>query len=322
MAAERKGFVGTVFGKDYREVTTSGHALLLERAFVVPPGAGAARWKARLRRPLKWLARGLYLGPLFIVVALVASVFSPTASDLTTVAFVCVLVTFFALLSPYLALSAVEFRVGETGRARLRVPFSRSGSPTLARPPARDLSADSRRSPPSEGRVRIRGRVVELEPRPAGLGPILVDGWFRNSEPPSRVTEAVDFAIVDDEGQVAVVECLAAPTLIAPPSTHPSAEMLNAMSEATRRAFAEHGPVSGIESGDWVTLRAGDEVEVVGAVERALPNVRGFELSGRTCSVPGGSTVGPYRGAAARTGLLLRCNGNDAATVQKLRAAR
>jgi hypothetical protein len=321
MTVERKTFVGSVDGRNFHEVGPNGQAVVRNRAFVIPPAARIARLKAHLRRPLKWLVRGLYCGPLFVVAALVAATLSPATSDRITVAFVCLLVTFFTLLCPYLVLSAVAFRVGDTGRARLRPPFSRSGSPLPQRDPARSLASDPAPAPPHRERIRLRGTVVELEPRPAEPGPVVVDGWLPDADPPSRVTEAVDFAVVGADGRVAVIECQTAPTLIATPTTRATADMLDTLREPSRQAFAAHGPVSGAESSDWVTLRAGDEVEVTGAVDRALPNVRSFELSGRTFAVPGGSALGPYRGAPSRHGVLLCCDGDDAPTLRKLSAA-
>ncbi len=312
---ERKGFVGSIDGKTYLEVGPSGLAPAVERSFVVLPGDAHARWKGYLRRPLKWAVRGLYSGPAFFVAACAASLISPVARDTVVVGFVCLLVVFFTLLSPYLVLSAWAFRLRESGRARLRPPFTPAGR-----------AAEHVRHPapsPASGRtlgerVSLLGTVVELEPRSTPSGPVVVDGWFEHADPPGRLTEASDFAVVTEGDRVGVIECLAAPTLIATPRTQPTTSMLETLGAATRDAFARHGPVTGAEAGEWVTLHAGDRVEVTGHVVRGLPNLRSFELSGRARSVPGGSQSGPYRGASRRDGVLLRCDHQAPVTIRRV----
>jgi hypothetical protein len=268
---------------------------------------------------LKNAARLVYLAPLLLVVKLVLLFFvdEPT-SDLVVVGFVVLVVTFFAFLNVYIFLSVLWWLFGRKASFELKPPFDEDGRgdlPLLAEAAASGGPADLERAPLPVGELaRARGTIVRLGPNREGDSDVLHDVWSEG-EPGFRLTEAVDFAVVGRGKIPAVVRVAAAPRVVAKPVKTLLGDYTSLIAAATTRLFEAagikpHEPAAAAPACAWVTLREGDEVEVIGRVAAHIENVDGFELEGTYASVPlpaderdGGST--PFRDRPGGPGIIL-----------------
>lgn len=308
MGRKRNGFVAAVQGAQLRETALVGEAperRVVERPYVVAPGAGVAVARRVLRRVLKLLVRVLYLSPVLVVVHVAVGAGSPVAAAGVTVAFIGLSAALFALLGPYLVLAAVEFRRRRVGTAKLRLPFTDDGRDALGlmrASRAREAPADGGGFPPTGTLLRARGELVALGPAGPAGEPLLVDLWLAEAETPGRVTEVADFAVVAPGKLPVVVRCATAPTVIAPPEERAHSMVVAELDPEVRGVFEVDGPIS-LRGEDFrapcLRLYPGDEVEVVGAVADVVMNAESLELR------RGAAAAGPYREGSARPAVIV-----------------
>jgi hypothetical protein len=268
---------------------------------------------------LKNAARLVYLAPLLLVVKLVLLFVDEPTSDLVVVAFVLLVVTFFVLLNAYIFLSVLWWLFGrDKASFELKRPFDDDGRgdlPLLGEGAGSNGPTDVESAPLPVGElVRARGTIVRLGPNREGDGGVLHDVWAEG-EPGFRLTEAVDFAVVGRGKIPAVLRVAAAPRVVAKPAKALLGDVTAQISAATARLLEEGGikardPLAATSACAWITLREGDEVEVIGRVTGHIENVDGFELEGTYASVPlpaderdAGST--PFRDRPGGPGVIL-----------------
>jgi hypothetical protein len=314
-----------------RAYTESGvsQSKRLSQPFLQDPGRRSRQVKRGLGRGLKWTARGLYLTPLLLIVKLGFWLADSATADILTVAFVGLVVAFFALLNLYVLAAFTAWQIGKHGQMVLRLPFSKSGSDVLElfNVETSDVPALAQAPPAIGSRLRVRGTVVELAPRVAKDEPVVRDLWLPRAQVPTRITEVVAFAVQSVGTQPVIVSADGAPTLLLPPERDHLGGGLTAFSEPVRKAFnrqlktfktAKDAKTFGL------ALREGDEVELVGEVVARVDNVVSFDLAGEARSVPAaGGTAGgsPYRHGSPASGVIVANCPEQAVVIRRLRPA-
>lgn len=263
---------------------------------VVPQKGALERARDAIGWVLKNSARLVYISPALVLVKIAIGAFDEGSSNLVIVAFVSIVVLFFLVLNVYIVISVVWWL-----RRRGAVSFALVGP---ARPDERGAPAllpffDKQRAAgfleleneplPVGEAVRARGKVTLLGParEREGDGTVIRDLWAKGGE--WRLTEAIDFAVVRPGKVPAVVRLTEAPTLITSPVDARLDAFLSEAGVGTARLFerAELDPGAlGAAACAALTLREGDEIELVGAVIERIDNVDGFELVGTYASVP------------------------------------
>lgn len=128
---------------------------------------------------------------------------------------------------------------------------------------------------PEAGVRQIEGAVTPL----GGPGrAVLEELWVERDEPPWRVVELEDFAVVSDDGVSVVVSCGLAPLTIAPPTSRAVSTHVESLGERALRLVPDRGD-GGLE-GSALELRTGDRVRVLGTVRPIRQSQRAFELQG------------------------------------------
>lgn len=264
---------------------------------------------------LKNAARLVYLAPALVVVKLILYFIDSPTSDLVVVAFVGIVVVFFALLNLYIFMSALWWLFGRAPVPfALELPFDKSGRPARGARAGLPAGApvDVGLGPEPVGQmVRARGSIVRLGPNREGDGTVLYDLWAEGS-PGLRVTEALDFAVVAPGRVPVVLRLSAAPIVVARPEPIRLDAYASMASEGAARLMQQvHGDVRAapVECA-LLTLREGDEVEVIGPVAAPIDNVDGFDLAGTFASVPLPATPGdggasPFRDKPGGQGVIL-----------------
>jgi hypothetical protein len=268
---------------------SAGAAQLRHGLFHAPWSHVPALFVERVKRwvgsALRWSARAALLSPLLIALR-----FGPReVGDAGIVIVVLLAVTFFSLLNLFVLLSLLSYRARK--RASLapvfRLPFSREGHDVLGLTRGGD-EAGKDVGPGS--RVRVTG-VLRGVPRGARGATLVEEFWWPTE---ARLTEALEFIL--DRGDLApvVLELEAAPVVIAP-------SQLKALSEVLiDPATVELLPIPKLPEGpcEYVRLCDGDEVVLVGTVERVGPLGERFAAAA--------SPTGPYRGGPQHTGIVIR----------------
>ena len=277
-----------------------------------------------LGRMLKWLARSLYLSPLFIVAKVGIDRIDRTQGDLVTVAFVCMVVAFFSALNLYVLWSILYWVVRHRSDGQVKPPFTEDGGDTWGSfsgqtPPA-TVPPRNGRMPRIHTMVRIRGTIVPLD-RPSAATPsgdrrrgLLVDHWAARERLAFRVVEARDFAVVADGLVPVVVRFDGAPIVVARPSARATSQHLAAIDAETRKILdAQRDDLANLEESDgWcVTLREGDLIEVWGQVQQILARSDRFELAGsqRSLTLVSPDAGSPYRSHGTVPALVLGARG-------------
>jgi hypothetical protein len=269
----------------------------------------------RVRGGVAWLlknaARLVYVSPALLIVKVILKLFDDAMSDLTIVIFVLIVVLFFAVLNLYLFVSILWWLVGRAPQPfSLKPPFDADGREELPLLDLGDLT-DVGDAPLPAGRlVRARGAIVRLGPNSAGDGTVVHDLWDEGLG--LRLTECIDFAVVG-QGRIPVVLRLSsAPIVIAKPEPiHLDAYLSQATPETARLVRQEHGEAANKPAPcALLTLREGDEVEVIGGVTGNIDNVDNFELEGTYASVPlhaeqGDGGASPFRDKPGGPGLMI-----------------
>jgi hypothetical protein len=257
---------------------------------------------------LKNAARLIYLAPALVVVKLVLYFIDSPTSDLVIVAFVGLVILFFALLNLYIFISILWWLFGRVPTPyKLEVPFDDEGRAAL--PPAGG-AADIRSGTESIGQlVRARGVIVRLGPSREGDATVLRDLW---TEGEMRLTEAIDFAVVG-RGQLPIVVRLgSAPLVVAKPFSIQMNAFASTAGAGTMGLVEQSSmdPWTALAEGLLVSLQEGNEVEVTGVVAGHIDNVDGFDLGGTFASVPlpqeqGDSAGSPFRDKPGGPGIIL-----------------
>jgi hypothetical protein len=248
------------------------------------PGVAVERAKRWIRWALRWSARAALLSPILIVLRL-----GPReVGDAGIVIVVALAVVFFSLLSLFVFLSLLAYRARKRihQAPAFRLPFSPDGRDVLR-------LADGGAAPGAVVRpgslLRVSGTLLAGTKTTRG-GAVVEDFWWPDH---LRLTQAVDLLLDRGDQPPVVLELDAAPVIIAPPQTKSSSDM------SLDSAALEMLPGSRVPDGpcDYVSISDGDEVVLVGTVERVGP------LDERFASVasPRG---GPYRGGP--TGITIK----------------
>jgi hypothetical protein len=264
-----------------------------------------------VRAGVGWLLRGagllIYLAPALILIKLFLYLFiDEEISDYVIVVFVGLVVAFFAALNLYIFASIVWWVFGRSPRPfRLKRPFDDDGRAAL--PPAGGITDVGPEPAPIGQLVRARGAIVRLGPNREGDGTVLRDLWFSGNMD-LRLTEAIDFAVVA-RGQIPVVVRLGgAPMVVAKPASASLSEFASGAAAGTMNLLDEPRSAAAIE-GSLLSLREGDEVEVIGVVASHIDNIDGFDLGGTVASVPlrseHGDAASPFRDRPGGAGLIL-----------------
>jgi hypothetical protein len=261
-----------------------GEGAPVERAIDLPAthvrrvAKGAARVYELSRVLLRVAARALYVFPALLVVKAALWLAGVWWGDLITVAFVLMVVAFFAIF----ALTVLLY--GIVGPRALRDPTERL---LFAAPPADTFARAAELAS-----TRVVGRLdAGLDPG----APVIVEQWSRG-ERLVRYVEGCSFAIVPDEGAPCVVELSAAPLLVGP------YEVGKAEPPETAGRLQALG-VDGAAPSARCVVRQGDRVELVG--HDAQPTAR-IEDARLHALVESAAPTGPYRESEA-SALLVRC---------------
>ncbi len=250
-----------------------------------------------LRSPLKWTVRAIFLSPLLILLRAALARTNPWASDVVTVAFVVLVVAFFSMICIYVFLLIAGFILSNR-RPMVEPPEAKAerGGISLG-----GLKLPAAAIPLADQRITVRGRVASLgDILPPGKNLILRDLWLTEASPPQRHIEAVDFAVVAEGQQPAVVRLESAPILAAKPEGHLPSELLAHWKGG--EALQDVQQQSPNVETRLLTLRAGQEVELTGVPAGEIVDLASFELGGRikTLIPDDQRPSAPYRSDAAR----------------------
>jgi len=312
------------------ELGSRGDAALREQrledtavCFVAEP-IGVLRAFEGVKRVLRVLVRALYLFPALLVVKLALWVAAlqgqrqlGTLGDYLTVAFVLLVVVFFATLS---LLVLLHVWVGpRSARGRHRVPRfelptaeARGRSRALAVAPEPRILKDPGGEPLDLERfvlgakIRVRGELLAIDGSASG-GPLLRESWLAEEGRAARLVRARSFAVVATGQPTVGVQIDAAPWLL----LEGAGEV-----EAGAVAVAEHDALDAFVRPSGSSLRellaaptrelsAGQQVEVIGVVAERLPSVEGAVVAGQPLRLGAGFGKAPYRGGGGGPALLL-----------------
>jgi len=322
--ADSKLFVQWLSGPRWREtgwheVTwVSGKVGRLPKArvpYVRPPGFRAQRVLGGLGVTLKQSARLIYVSPLLIIAKIALQSVNRVTSDLVTVAFVLLVVAFFALLNAYLLLAALVFFARRGGHRAVR-PATLGARELLRKLPwpqaeaARDWSVIPAREGEGPGTVMsVVGTVASITDM-AGNPTLVREQWIAGRGKALRLVEVCDFAVVPTDGPPVVLHCRAAPVLVlAGGRKRRAADVLADLPDAVVALVEnERGLPEGHGQGIEATLSEGDQVTLIGVLSTVIPDVEQFEVDGRMRSLTEGAPSAlPYRSRAGRRGLLFEC---------------
>lgn len=259
-------------------------------------GQWIRRFTSALRLPLKWGVRAIFFSPLLILLRAALAVTAPWASEVVTVAFVALVVGFFSLLIIYVFLLASAY-IMSTRRPSVEPPYSAEcaerGGISLG-----GLKLPASALPMADARITLRGRVSSLgDLLPTGDDLLVRDLWMPGATPPARLTRAVDFAVLSEGQQPAIVRLESAPLLVT------ALEDASTDRELCREAGdGVHDPEARL-----LSLRVGQEVEITGIPSGEIINVSSFELGGKVRALmpEEGRPAAPYRSDAARPATLI-----------------
>jgi hypothetical protein len=270
-------------------------------------GAVLSAYK-RLVRLLVWL---LYLFPVLLVPKIVLLFFPQRIGtlligDVITVAWVGLLVVFFAVLAALLALVALA---GPRSRRSKGWAVSPPGDVPLARAlaalsPARMRTPDARRlhaivdellkgGEAAPTPLQLRGRVERFGSAP---GDLLSDRWFEYPSGIVRELAGLPFLLVD-EGQPPIVIVPGAATTLLAPYRH----------DTGARPVVPPVDDSPPRASYCFTLVEGQRVELCAWEGRAEPDLRELRLEGVACRVDD-VEKGPYRGRGLQPALIVTCS--------------
>ncbi len=263
---------------------------------------------------------------MLLVLKLGFTVAQSRAADYLMVAFVCLVVVFFGLLNLYVLAAVIAWWLERHGRPRLHLPFTRSGADALAllEMETSEVPGEAE-APAAKGNLlRLTGTVVELTPRVTRDEPVVRDLWMPHTNRPTRITELSAFAVRSPGKQPVVVSSAGVPTLIEAPDRGRLDQGLMAFTEQTRMVF-DRWVRSGQTSDDAetlaLTLREGDEVELIGEVVKTIDHVEHFDLDGHERSIPSvGATAGasPYRRGSRIGGVIVANKRGQTVVIRRL----
>lgn len=239
------------------------------------PGEGVDRVKRRIGWALRWSARAALLSPLLIVLRL-----GPReVGDAGIVIVVSLAVLFFSLLSLFVLVSFLAYRAKKRFHQApaFRLPFSSDGRDALR---LAEGGVEARATVKPGSRIRVSGTLLGVTKATRG-GVVVEDFWWPDQ---ARLTRVTDLLLDRGDQTPVVLELDAAPVIIAPPRTKPSSEIR--LESATRDLLPQRSVPEG--PCDHVSLSDGDEIVLVGTVDRVGPLSERYALA-----FPSG---GPYRG--------------------------
>jgi hypothetical protein len=184
-------------------------------------------------------------------------------------------VTFFALLSLYFIASFAWWHRRDHSGLRFAEPK-----------PLGDAAIITVASEAIAGTLaRNRGKVLAF-----GDAKVVVRAVSGHDGAPWRLVEATDFAVLPKDGMPIVVHVRAAPVVLGATSRMGSSVIA--------RNFAAQSVALGhhvADDGDYIEIADGDEIEIVGVVDRVIPDPDHFTIDGVTRSLPRPDEGDPYR---------------------------
>ena len=291
---------------------------------VKPPAAyyplhasGLLRFFLNLKDLLRLFVRAIYLFPILLVAKLVLWIMDLWYGDLITVAFVGLLVIFFALFAVWVLLYAF---VGP--------PSKRKGDPRFALPEPDQLREVARRwgsegLPVTTGTeelqrlagggategddvLRIRGKIHGGYPLDEARS-VAVDVWEAGEDQKAtRVFAGRTFAVTGEGQPPVLVRLQGAPWIVAT-WRDDDPRSSETVAEVTGWPSLRDEPQPPIRSGLSAALGHGDEVELIVRGWEAIPSVDEAIVAGVPFHLrdPGGEAGSPYRGSDVTRGLLV-----------------
>ena len=235
---------------------------------------------------LRWSARSIYLSPLLILLRIGPR----TVGDAGVVIVVTLAIIFFAILNVFVATSLFAYRARKhvPQTPVFRAPFSEAGADVLG---LLQGGVDLEGEVAANQVIRVRGTIRGLHGVRRG-SVVLRDLWWFDHD--ARLTESVDFLIERADEPPILLRYEVAPVLVAAPDSPDPQKLMVDRSSLNLLPFSTLPPTPC----QRVQLRDGDEVEVMGQVERIVDNVMTLGVE------PDAS--GPYRGQASRPGIVIR----------------
>lgn len=291
---------------------------------VQPSGRLVREIRSGIRLVLKQFVKLLYLSPLLIALKLILSQSNDFYGDLVTVGFVMIVVVFFVVLNLYLLWSVVCHAAARRG-VKVVPPFARPHGDLRSLAAETYSRAGSNREATVEPEeiVVLEGTVHPLDDTLPRGGQLVRDLWALEGSDPWRLTEAVDFVLETDDGEVVVCRLESAPFLIGRPTRLNVVKALGRLSKESTEVF-QMGPELAERHkrnlGGWLQIERGDRVELAGAQTSYITNVEQFELDGRMCGFDRASKGGqaPYRGSTANPGTLVTSSTDNPLFLKKV----
>jgi hypothetical protein len=278
---------------------------VVDAAHVRAKAPKAEKLIARSGFVLKQLARLIYVSPALLILKPIVGIFDITISDYLVVAFVGIVVVFFAALAWYILLYGITYFIrGRGPRAEVTVAHTVEGARSLGLLPEGRATTSSLLLAPGSP-VHVRGIATALSPN-AVTDELARDYWHDDPQTPWRITHCVHFAVCPEGGAPIIVRCDAPPLLVGNATPGIAQPMLQTMPRALYEVGKEMFGKGG--TGSELTLIAGREVEVIGTVASHVTDIDQIELGGMNHSLDLSAAAGgpsPYRDSRQREGMVV-----------------
>ncbi|MDI1442786.1 hypothetical protein [Polyangium sp. 6x1] len=154
---------------------------------------------------------------------------------------------------------------------------------------------------------RVRGRVVPLGPDVPPDGAVLRAIWL-DKPPALHACEAIEFAVIPDEGPPVVLSFDLSPLVVDRPSRVSVSGFLSRVGPRMRALLREmEVDRSRREEGQFVQISSGQTVEVLCVIRAEVRDTHAFSIHGVSRTLPMEARPqdgGPYRGTSTRNAVL------------------
>ena len=284
--------------------------------------SGLHRVFVGLKRLIRPFVRALYLFPLLLIAKVVLWVMEHPAGDYITVGFVGLLLVFFSLLAVLALLyplvgpasrrkTAPALALNDLDAARAEAALGAEG---LELTTAARLESLLRSPGEVQAAVRVRGRVRAASRAGSQGDPLLLDGWVEGEAVVARLFCGSALALEAGEGAPPVLLDLQAPPLLvgryaggAPSLSLPDEQREELAAWLHKRSDGAVELARLLDSGSWLQLVAGQEIELIAARAEVIPDLGAASVAGRRLLLEQPEGGAPYRRDDARRGLLLTC---------------
>jgi hypothetical protein len=276
------------------------------------------------KRMIRPFVRALYLFPLLLIAKIVLWLMEHPAGDYITVGFIALLLIFFTLLAVLALLyplvgpasqrkTSPTLALGDLDAARAEAEAA-LGAEGLELTTAARLEALLRSPGAVQAAVRVRGKVRAATRSSSAGDPLLLDGWVEGDAVVARLFCGSALALEAGEGAAPVVLDLQAPPLLvgrytggAPSLPLPDEQREKLASWLNKRSEGVVELARLLDSGSWLRLEAGQEVELVATQTEVLQDLGAASVAGRRLLLDQPEGGAPYRRDDARRGLLVTC---------------